>query len=243
MFDDQVTILIPTSPIPSHPSTAIIDEVIAGIRHYFPVAQIIIMCDGVRQSVEHRRQQYQEYLANLLAKYGMSGQNITLKMFGDPTQQAWMTRETLKEVKTPYVLFNEHDAILKSEPPIEWDAIFHLLETDEANMVRFYHWDRIWHEHQYLMRGEFMHSGVQFVRTVQFSGWPLVAKTFFLNQIVTNYFKPTDRKMIESGAYGPVCAVPWDQHKIVIYYPANADTFTHRNGRVNEQGIPDPGEW
>lgn len=242
MFDDKVTILIPTSPIPSHPSTEIIDEVIAGIRNYFPVAKIIIMCDGVRQSVEHRRAQYAEYLCKLASKH-IDDPNTRLKFFNEPTQQAWMTRETLKEVTTSFVLFNEHDAILKSTPPIEWDAILHLLETDEANMVRFYHWDRIWHEHQYLMRGEFTHSGVQFVRTIQFSGWPLVAKTGYLRELVTRYFGPTDRRMIESGLYGPVCAVPWDANKIVIYYPDNADTFTHRNGRVSAEGISDPGEW
>jgi hypothetical protein len=242
MFDDQVTILIPTSPIPSHPSTAIIDEVIAGIRHYFPVAKIILMCDGVRPQVEHRRGQYYDYLANLGDNY-QDDENVRRKIFLDPTQQAWMIRETLKEVTTPFVLFNEHDAVLRANPPIEWDAIFHLLETDEANMVRFYHWDRIWHEHEYLMRGEFTHSGVHFVRTVQFSGWPLVSKTSYLAQLVTNYFKPTERKMIETGLYGPVCSAPWDVNKIVIYYPDNADCFTHRDGRSNEQGIKDPGEW
>jgi hypothetical protein len=243
MFDDQVTILIPTSPIPCHPSTEIIDEVIAGLRHYFPVAKIVIMCDGVRAQVEHRRGQYQAYVNNLMGKYGTTDSNIQFNVFGEPAQQAWMIRETLKEVRTPYVLFNEHDAVLRANPPIEWDAIFHLLETEDANMVRFYHWDRIWWEHEYLMRGEFMHSGVHFVRTVQFSGWPLVSKTLYLAQLVTNYFKPTERKMIETGLYGPVCSAPWDANKIVIYYPDNADTFTHRDGRSNAQGVKDPGEW
>ena len=242
MFDDQVTILIPTSPIPSHPSTAIIDEVIAGLRHYFPTAKIILMCDGVRASVEHRREQYYDYLANLGDNY-QDDENLRRKIFLDPTQQAWMTRETLKEVTTPFVIFNEHDAILRANPPIEWEAIFHLLETDDANMVRFYHWSRIWHEHEYLMRGEFIHSGVPFVRTVQFSGWPLIAKTDYFKRLVTDYFGPYDRKMIETGLYGPVCSAPWEKNKIVIYYPDNADCFTHRDGRSNEQGIKDPGEW
>lgn len=242
MFDDQVTILIPTSPIPSHPSTAIIDEVIAGVRRYFPTAKIIIMCDGVRPSVEHRRGQYALYLLMLAGRY-KDDSNISLKVFSDPTQQAWMVRETLKEVTTPFVLFNEHDAILKTDPAIEWDAIFHLLETEDANLVRFYHWDRIWWEHEYLMKGHFIFENVEFVRTIQFSGWPLIAKTGYLTQLVTNYFGPSDRKMIETGLYGPICAAPWEANKMVIYYPANADTFIHRNARVSDDGIKDPGEW
>src|SRR5579859_4905919 len=104
MFDDLVTILIPTSPIPSHPSTEIIDETIAGIRNYFPTARIIVMCDGVRSSVEHRRGQYGEYLFNLATL--VKDENIEFKVFSDPTQQAWMTRETLQLVTTPFVLFN-----------------------------------------------------------------------------------------------------------------------------------------
>ena len=245
MFDDQVTILIPTSPIPSHPSTALIDETIAGIRNYFPTAMIIIMCDGVRAQVEHRRGAYQEYLHNLHKKYVQSIDfgNVELAFFTDPTQQAWMTRETLKRVTTPFVLFNEHDAILRANPPIEWDAIFHLLGTDEANMVRFYHWDRIWHEHEYLMRDHIVFENVEFVRTVQFSGWPFIAKTDYLRRLVTDYFGPYDRKMIETGLYGPICSAPWDAHKMVIYYPDNADCFVHRDGRTNAQGIRDPGEW
>ena len=246
MFDDQVTILIPTSPIPSHPSTALIDETIAGIRNYFPTAKIIIMCDGVRASVEHRRGQYNEYLCRIMARCEHGPYpyiNTQMKMFADPTQQAWMTRETLKEVTTPYVIFNEHDATLRANPPIEWDAIFHLLGTDEANMVRFYHWDRIWHEHEYLMRDHIVFENVEFVRTVQFSGWPFIAKTDYLRRLVTDYFGPYDRKMIETGLYGPICSAPWDAHKMVIYYPDNADCFVHRDGRTNAQGIRDPGEW
>ena len=245
MFDDQVTILIPTSPIPSHPSTALIDETIAGLRNYFPTAKIIVMCDGVRASVEHRRGQYGEYLRNLHKKYVQSIDfgNVELFFFNDPTQQAWMTRETLKKVTTPFVIFNEHDAILRSDPPIEWNAIFHLLETDQANLIRFYHWDRIWHEHQYLMREQFIFEDVEFVRTVQFSGWPLVAKTDYLRHLVTDYFGPHDRKMIETGLYGPICSAPWEKNKMVIYYPERANTFVHRNARVSEAGIKDPGEW
>lgn len=242
MFDDQVTILIPTSPIPYHPSTEIIDATIAGIRNYFPTAKVVVMCDGVRPSVEHRRAQYAEYLHNLITNYA-ADPNISFKVFGDPTQQAWMTRETLREVTTPFVIFNEHDAVLRPNPPIEWDEIFHLLETDDANLVRFYHWDRIWHEHAYLMRGEFMHSGVHFVRTVQFSGWPFIAKSTYLRHLMADYFGPTDRKMIEPTVYGPICSAPWEANKMVIYYPDNADTFFHRNARVGENGVKDPGEW
>ena len=44
---DLVTVLIPVSPIPSHPSTEVLDVTIDSIRTRLPDAEIIIMFDGV----------------------------------------------------------------------------------------------------------------------------------------------------------------------------------------------------
>lgn len=241
MYDDQVTVVIPTSPIPCHPSTEMIEKVIEGVRQYFPVTRIIIMADGVRPSVEHRRVQYTEYLVYLTEKY--FGTNTILKIAPEPRQQSGMLRAVMQHIDTPLVLFVEHDAVLRDKPPIEWGPIISLLLSGQVSMVRFYHWDRIWHEHQHLMRGEFTHNGVQFVKTVQFSGWPNIAAKGYYEHILNNYFYPHEHKMIETVMYGPVCNEPWEDHKIVIYYPEQANTFNHLNGRVGEDGIRDPGEW
>ena len=72
--DKKLTVLIPTSPIPSHPDTAILDETIANIRKYTD-AVIIIMADGVHESLAHRTKDYEAYLTRLeenviIGKYG-----------------------------------------------------------------------------------------------------------------------------------------------------------------------------
>ena len=41
-----ITVLVPTSPIPSHPSTAILDACLAAVRAQLPDAQIVIAADG-----------------------------------------------------------------------------------------------------------------------------------------------------------------------------------------------------
>lgn len=244
MYDDKVTVVIPTSPIPSHPSTDMIAEVLKAIRAYFPTAKIIICADGVRGQVEHRRSDYNQYiqaLANRLTT--MEFGNTMMPIFTEPTQQAEMLRRVMGMIETPLILFVEHDAILRDKPPIEWGPIISLLLTGQISMVRFYHWDRIWHEHEHLMREHFTHEGVEFVKTIQFSGWPNIAATGYYEYILNKYFIPGDRKMIETVMYGPVCNEPWEDHKIVIYYPEQANTFNHLNGRVGENGVKDPGEW
>ena len=60
MLADKISILLPTSPIPHHPSTHILDEVIESIRVHFPDNELFLMIDGVRGQVEHRRADYEE---------------------------------------------------------------------------------------------------------------------------------------------------------------------------------------
>jgi hypothetical protein len=243
-MQENISILIPTSPIPRHPSTDLIQECIAAIRVHLPTARCIIMCDGVRDQVAHRREQYAEYknrLAELCNKKELG--NTEMRIFSDPTQQCGMTRNVLHHhVHTPLVLFLEHDAIFRSEP-IAWPAIFGLLLSQQANMVRFYGWQDIWHEHQYLMRGEFNYDGSRFVKTVQYSQWPLVSRTDYHLNILEKYSRPGQRAMIESVMYGPVSGAPWEDNKIVIYLDDKL-VFGHRDGRTDEvSGVRDPGEW
>src|SRR5579859_1773176 len=118
MLDDQVTILIPTSPIPRHPDTSLIEECVGSIRIHFPKARIIIMADGVRPQVEHRREQYAEYkekLAKLCNEFKLG--RTELCIFSEPSQQATMTKNVLHHhVNTPLIMFVEHDAVFRDQP-------------------------------------------------------------------------------------------------------------------------------
>lgn len=245
MLDDQVTVLIPTSPIPRHPDTSLIEECVSSIRRYFPTAHFIILVDGLRPAVEFRRGQYEGYKKNLseLCVSGKLG-NTKLSVFASPVQQAIMTRNALEHhVQTPLILFVEHDAILRAQPALEWEAMFDVVLLDKANLVRLYNWDRIWHEHQYLMRGELEHRGVKFIKTVQYSQWPLLSSSDYHRKLLTRIPK-MQRTMIEPAVYYQVAAEEWEKNKVVIYYPENALTFTHKDGRVDEvTGKKDPAEW
>jgi hypothetical protein len=260
MIDSKVTVCIPTSPIPSHPSTYIIEKVLKSVRFHLPEAKIIVMADGVRKSVEYRRGQYEQYIQNLAMvissmKYG----NTIMPIFEKPTQQTGMMNHVLKnEITTPLVLFIEHDTFLvtdvnprdvdgvtrKEDCPIEWDEIAKVILSGQLNMVRFYAWEKIWHEHEYLMCGDFVDGYTRFVKTKQYSQWPNIASTVFYKRILVEHFKPTDAFMIEPTMVSPVSTHPWEDYKIAIYHPQpNARRFYHMNGRVGSDGQKDPSDW
>lgn len=264
MIDDQITVVIPTSPIPSHPSTAIIDPVIKSIRFHLPTAKIIIMADGIREDLKHRTNQYTGYIQSLAAdlalrKYGNTMMPIAMKH----TQQAGMLRNMLSSlIDTPLTMFVEHDTPLvtnsnprdeegtgRTDHPedciINWQDISDIIQSGGLNVVRFYLWEKIWHEHQHLMRGQMIQGESRFIQTVQYSGWPHVASTSFYKKVLREQI-PVDKKvMLETALYGPVNASPWEDYRVGIYYPGqNNRRFTHLNGRWDETtGKRDPAEW
>lgn len=260
-FDDQVTVLIPTSPIPCHPDMGLIEECVGAVRHYFPDVRVVLMADGVRPEVSHRAQAYGEYLKALSDKVNYLELGRTeLMVCAEHEHQARMTRKSLGFVETPLVLFVEQDAVLRREPAIEWDAIFSILLDGSVNLVRMYNWKQVpWHEHQYLMRGDLNFitfdgvrkdehdllgvKTIRFLKTVQFSGWPLVARTDYFKALLAT-IPEGQRTMIEPAVYGKVEREPWEQNKLVIYAPEDGLTFYHRDGRRDPAtGEKDPCNW
>lgn len=259
MLDNQITVVVPTSPIPSHPDTRIIDEVLASIRFHLPESKIIVTADGVRPQVEHRREQYAEYKKVLAEKmrclkYGW------LVEFDRYTQQAEMLRQVIErgDVQTPYVLFVEHDTpLVTTKNPrdgrtdtmpqdcqIDWQGMVEVLHDGKANQIRFYVWEAIFQPHAHMMRGEFRHRDATYVKTTQYSQWPNLATTDFYRRILPQHFRPQVPQMIELGMYGPVANAPWEQFKVVIYLPdENARRFYHLNGRADENGVRDEVDW
>ena len=242
MLADKISVLVPTSPIPHHPSTHILDEVIESIRVHFPDNELFLMIDGVRGQVEHRRADYEEYKRRIIWKCQQEWRNVLPVVFEEYTQQSGMTRKCLEMVKTPLVFFVEHDAPIDNTMPTDWTAIAATLLSGEANMVRMMYWKRIIPEHEYLMLEHVVCNGAPFVKTIQYSGWPHLARVDWLKNMLGRHFDETP-KMLEANLYGPVVAAPWEHYKVMIYYPEeNAQRFYHRNGRVLN-GVKDPCEW
>lgn len=253
-FMNDITVLIPTSPIPSHPSTAILDETIANIRKYTN-AKIIIMFDGVHKSLNHRIDDYISYRHEVDRKIyeGEYGNCISI-VFAVHNHQAMMTRYILgKYVETPLIMFCEHDTSPIGDIPFE-DVCECVKLSEIINYIRFNIFEKIPAEHQYLMLGlePEMHyqkiiggqvsTPLMLTRTIQWSQRPHVAKTEWYKFILKNYFDKTPVSMIEDVMHSVVqtsfSELGHDKFGLAIYTPeGNQLRSYHADGRGDDEKI------
>lgn len=242
VIERAVTVIIPTSPIPSHPSTEIIEATIASVRERLPLADIFVCFDGVRPEQEHLRENYERYQRELLWQMNHKMENVWPLRYDEHLHQALMTRWTMTAVETPLVLFVEHDTPLVGEIP--FTALSELLIEGHANLVRFYHEAAIHPEHEHLMVDEMprLIRGVPLTGTMQWSQRPHLARTDFYKAMLDEYFGEKSRTMIEDVMHG-VLDHDWRHHEIdgwarwqtFIYTPyGDTKRSTHIDGRESE---------
>lgn len=227
--NDLITVLIPTSPIPSHPSTAIIEKAINSVRRHLPKAHIQIMIDGIRPEQEHYRASYGEYLRNLVGTCMEKYKKVYLLPYTRFLHQAQMTKASLGIVMTPLILFMEHDTFF-IEGDIDWEGICRVILAGDANMVGFHCQSEPWiipeHEHLMIDKQRNYFQGVPMLRTWQWSQRPHVASTDFYRRILNAYFRPEFRTMIEDQMYNTVLTSReiqgedgWHEWKMMYYAP------------------------
>lgn len=239
----DLTILIPTSPIPSHPSTDILNETIASIRFHFPDADILVMCDGVRPEQEDRREDYDRYVQDVCWKANFEWHNVYPIVFGGHEHQANLTRVALDSVKTPLIMFVEHDTPLVTDCPFDWPRLIGLAKSDDVDVIRFHFEAHVHPEHEHLMTdpGVIDMRGVPVRHTRQWSQRPHLSKTSYYRWLMQTFFPITGRTMIEdrlhSWAQNPDY---FDQFRIVIYHPetGNIKRSLHTDGRGGDEKFP-----
>jgi hypothetical protein len=154
---DLVTVLIPTSPIRSHPDTAMIEQTVRDVRSKLPESEILIMVDGVRPEQEDYRTAYEEYTRRLLSLANHEWHNVMVLLFEYHQHQAHMTRAALSHVATPAILFVEHDAPITPDYEFEWDRLIDAIMCGDANVIRFHHEALVLPDHEHLMLGPVEH--------------------------------------------------------------------------------------
>jgi len=195
------SILMPTSPIPSNPSTEMIEQNIAKARAYPALrdCEIIIMCDGVRSEQEHQRAPYEEFKRNLHRIKENLG-NTKILEFPEHTHQANMTRRALEMVETPLIAFIEHDFWPQGE--IDFDGIFRVLLNQSAvKVVRLYASHVVYDSSMMLFPDKlnrFTLEGVPLIKTIQWSQNPHIATTAFYRWMIKEFFGTKARAMIEA---------------------------------------------
>lgn len=244
---NEITAIIPTSSIPSHPDTSIIEETIKSVRERLPNAEIIILFDGLRDEHADRRHKYEKYIERILWKCNYEWKNVLPIIFKEHTHQVGMTRAALKKVRTPMILFVEHDTPLCGEIPFQnlSDAII----EGHANVIRLHHEALILEPHQYLMldKSPINQNGVPMLRTAQWSQRPHLANKDFYQEMLDKYFSANAISMIEDGVHGKVQEayrkrqkVGWNEFKLWIYAPeGDMKRSYHTDGRGTDPKFED----
>jgi hypothetical protein len=229
---DNPAIIISSSPILSHPSTAIIEETIASVRYHWPTAPIYVMQDGVRSEQQDKKQQYTEYCNRLQS---LNLENVTIYRYPEFLHQAWMTALTLPFVKEKLMLFVEHDTPLV-DAPIDWDMLGHELISENVNHIRLHYDETIHPDHQYLMRG---YLTPNLIKSLQWHQRPHLARTDWYLWMLKTYFDSTSRTFIEDRIYSPPTFEPWEKWRLAIYDPNGNGRDMKRSrdldGRSGEQ--------
>jgi len=235
---NDITIIIPTSVSPVHPSTEIIDEVIRSIRQYFPENEIILQIDGLRKEQKHRKEQYDEYKNRVLWKCLHEYNNVLPVVFEKHSHQSTMMKETIDLINTPVMFYIEGDIALQDNLDIDWQHIMDMLDNGSAYTVRFYSFNKfIEPAHMYLM----LEQEGDFVKTFQWSQQPHLSHVKYYRDVVLPNTVPN--LFIEDKFYGKVFAdchetlERWDEHRLWLYNPQNKDDVRVVNNLDGRKGL------
>lgn len=234
---------MPTSPIPTHPDTSILETTVASVRHWLPDAEIILTFDGLGPEHYHRHDSYEEYIrrALWLADHGGWGP-VRPELFSSHHHQSGMMRQVITEISTPLLLYVEHDAPLVTDEPIDFDAAAQFLLSGRGDLLRFHHESVIPMEHRHMMHDGYRHH-CEVIRTTQWSQRPHLATRAFYSRILDSHFSWSDRTFIEDRMHGIVDnaylrfgMLGWQQYRLHIYNPGgeNLKRSYHLDGRKTQ---------
>lgn len=243
-----ITVIVPVSPIPSHPSIDILEETISTIRHHLPHSEIILTFDGVRPEQESEKSDYEEHIRRALWRSRSWGK-ITPFIFDTHIHQSGMMRIALENVKTPLVMYVEQDTPIVTDEPIDWELIQEAILSGKSNVVRLHHEGIIPAEHKDLMIGT-PENGL--LKTVQWSQRPHIASTAFYRRIMAEHFSDKACCFIEDLVHGRLMeafnidgVMGWEQWRTHIYFPSesNIKRSYHTNGRAGSHKYDDQQIW
>lgn len=237
-FRDDISVIIPTSVIPSHPSTHILDWCIASVRSHLFNAPIYVMADGVRQEQKDREPDYNEFKRRLVFP-PWAGKTEVIG-FSVHQHQAAMMRQTLNMVTTPLVVFIEHDWLLVGDIP--FDAMAQTILDRDADVIRLHQENQTHPEHAHLFGETIVLNGIQLRKQLVFWAQPHLASTDWYRKQLAEKFSSHAKTMIEDRLYG-LCLPPaeWGKPDKIFMYdpPGPLKRVSHTDGRgKDESGAP-----
>jgi hypothetical protein len=227
MGKDDVTIIVVTSVLPSHPDTTILDETIREVRMHFPKNEIILQIDGLREERLNRKADYDEFKNRVLWKCLHEWKNVLPIVFDEHSHQTTMMKKTIGLIQTSAMLYVEGDAPITGDRNIDWQQCLDMLEFGKANTIRFHFEASIPEEHKHLM----LKKKGNFLKTIQWSQRPHLSLVQYYREEV---LRVSDEKtFIEDKFHGVVQDDGWFKHKLWIYHPeGDIKRSYHLDGRA-----------
>ena len=239
---DLITVVVTASPIPSHPSTEIIEVTIDSIRHQLPTAQIVVACDGVRTEQAEQAADYHEFVRRLTWLTNFRWHNVVPVVMDSFQHQANMTIRAMEHVHTPLMLYVEHDTPLCGE--IQWDRLCGAIQSGNANVVQLHINDQLHPDHRGICLDSEPHriNGAWLRRTMAWWQRPHLANANWYRDAILSRFTPKSRIMIEDAVYpvmeGQIKADSnaWNFWKVWFYEPdtPSIKRSLHLNGRKEQ---------
>lgn len=242
---DLITAIVLASPSPLHPDPSITIETIESVTSRIPNVEVLVGCDGVRFEQEEREPNYFEYL-HRLTQWTLRQRNVAPFLFQKHHHQSGMLYELLPLVKTPYVLFMEHDAPLVGE--IDFHECLNMMLDFDLSILRFSHEAGVLPDHHYLFLESTPQFGAPFVRTIQYSARPHIISTEKFRTLLTAFFGTKSRTFLEDTLYGALQYHPlgltdrdaiWNLHHMAVYAPEGSwKRSEHLDGRAGDPKYP-----
>ena len=131
---NDITVIITSSYIPSHPKLNIINSVINSIYNYIKYSQelkIIIACDGLKEN----NKDYLEYIQNLINFY-KNNKNIEVILNKNFGHLVGNIKNVINKIETKYIMIIQHDLLFCMD--IDLDEILEdLNKYPEIKHLRF----------------------------------------------------------------------------------------------------------
>lgn len=226
----QITIVIPTSPIPSHPSDRIIVRGIISLREQLRCSEIVVMADGSPDAA------YKEFLI----RFGRDW-NYRVQVHDEHVHQSGMLARALDYITTPLLLYWEHDWELL--PQVPWAELSALILAGHYNTIKLHAQPRISPYHEFLMeervvwqngeRYDRYHDNlagdpIPLIHTRQWSQNPHLSSTkFYRDVILPRCVGKCD--FIENLLHGVVAHAPWSEWRTAIFNPVHGDMMRCRH--------------
>lgn len=227
--EEKIAVVIPISPIPSHPDTAILEETIRTIRVHTD-ATILLCFDGVREEQKGMEPAYREFIGRMLWKCNFEYDKVLPVIFDKHYHQSGMMKIILQNATMPTILYVEQDTPLTPDWEIPLEKLAARIISGESNLIRFHFESLIPEPHKYLMIGE---PKDDLQATQQWSQRPHLASTDFYRRVMGDYFSKDSCTFIEDRMHGICQTNPWDQFKLHIYHPeGNIKRSYHLDGRA-----------